>query len=102
MGFGIIPYQKNEMLIKHLTQRLEIALDFDSPFTVKDLVKPLTSGIHNSSQKVFDFILSRRGDSVLFVDELVSFANVRAPMDFRFIIVDHHRRLSPNPWYDAG
>ena len=54
------------------------------------------------SQKIFDFILSRRGDSVLFVDELIAFANVRTPMDFGFIIVDHHGLLSANHWYDTG
>jgi len=102
MGFGMIPYQKNERLIKHFTQRLEIALDFHCSFTAKDLVKPFTSRVNNTSQEVFDFILSRRGDSVLFIDELIPFANVRAPMDFGFIIVDHHRQLGANYWYDAG
>ena len=67
---------------------MEIALDFHGPFTVKDLVKPFTSRINNPSQKVFDFILSRRGDSVLFVGELIALANVSTPMNFGFIIAD--------------
>jgi len=90
MGFGIVPYQKNEILIKHLTQRLEITFDFHCSLAVKDLVKPFTSGVNNTSQKVLDFILSRRGDSVLFVDELIALANVGTPMDFGLIIVDQY------------
>ena len=96
MGFGIIPYPKNEIFIKHLTQSLEIALDFHGPFTGKDLVKPFASGILPASQKIFDFILSRRSDSVLLINKLIALANVRAPMDFSFIIVDHHRLFGPN------
>jgi hypothetical protein len=102
MGRCVIPYQKNEILIKHFTQRLEIAFHFHCSFTGKDLVKPFTSGVNNTSQKVFNFILSRRGDSVLFIDELIALANVSTPMDFGFIIVDHHCLLGPNHWYDAG
>ena len=52
------------------------------------MVKPFTSRINNPSQKVFDFILSRRGDSVLFVGELIALANVSTPMNFGFIIAD--------------
>ena len=88
MGRCIIPYQKNEMLIKHLTQRLEVALHLHCPFARKDLVQPFTSGVNNTSQKVFDFILSRGGDSVLLINELIALANVSTPMDFSLIIVD--------------
>ena len=88
MGFGIVPYQKNEILIKHLTQRLEVALHLHCPFASKDLVQPFTSGVNNTSQKVFDFILSGRGNSVLLINELIPLANVSTPMDFGFIIVD--------------